>query len=72
MPCVSPDGKPTDSGMNMLRAVRDGNQTPEDMADATGMPLYRVRSGVRELLEAGLLMQSEDTVSLSEQGRSVV
>ncbi len=72
MPCVSPDGKPTDSGMNMLRAVRDGKQTPEDMATATGMPLYRVRSGMRELLEARLLVQSDDTVSLSEQGRSLL
>ncbi|MFW6056272.1 MAG: hypothetical protein ACOC9B_03055 [Chloroflexota bacterium] len=72
MPCVSPDGKPTDSGMNMLGAVRDGNQTPEDMAAATGMPMYRVRSGVRELLEAGLLVQSDEAVSLSEQGRSLL
>ena len=72
MPCVSPDGKPTDSGMNMLRAVHDGKQTPEDVAAATGMPMYRVRSGLREMIDAGYLVQSDDTVNLSDQGRSVL
>ena len=72
MPCVSPDGKPTDSGMNMLRAVHGGKQTPEDIAAAAGMPMYRVRSGLREMVEAGYLVQSDDTVSLSDQGRSVL
>lgn len=72
MPCVSPDGKPTDSGMNMLRAVGGGKQTPEDIVAETGMPMYRVRSGLREMVEAGFLVQSDETLSLSEQGRSVL
>ena len=72
MPCVSPDGRPTDSGMNMLRAVHSGKQMPEDIAAATGMPMYRVRSGLREMVEAGFLVQSDEMVSLSDQGRSVL
>ena len=72
MPCVSPDGKPTDSGMNMLRAVAGGKQTPEDIVAETGMPMYRVRSGLREMAEAGFIVQSDDLVSLSDEGRALL
>jgi predicted transcriptional regulator len=68
MPCVNPDGKPSDSGMNMLRAIQGGKQTAEDIAAATGMPMYRVRSGLREMAEAGFVVQSNDVVSLSDEG----
>lgn len=69
MPCVNPDGKPSDSGINMLRAIHSGKQTAEDIAAATGMPMYRVRSGLREMSEAGFVVQSDDVASLSDQGR---
>ena len=73
MPCVNPDGKPTDSGINMLRAVQSGKQTADDIAVATGMPMYRVRSGLRELVDAGLLLRGDDdVVSLSDQGEALV
>ena len=72
MPGVRPDGKPTDSGMNMLRAVGGGKQTPEDIVAETGMPMYRVRSGLREMAEAGFIVQSDDLVSLSDEGRALL
>ena len=53
MACVRPDGEPTRPGMDMLRAVAAGARSAEEVTQMTGLPLFRVRGGLRELAEAG-------------------
>jgi predicted transcriptional regulator len=72
MPCVSPDGKPTSSGMALLQSLKDGALTPKEIADKTGQPLFRVRSGLRELKNAGFVEETEDKYSLSKNGKTLV
>jgi predicted transcriptional regulator len=72
MACVSPDGKPTESGTKMLRALQAGLKSPEEIAKSTGLPLFRVRSGLRELAQAGLADQKEDSYKLSEKGAGLI
>lgn len=72
MACVSPDGKPTESGTKMLRALQAGLGSPEEIAKDTGLPLFRVRSGLRELTQAGLANQKEDEYTLSEKGAGLI
>jgi len=72
MACVSPDGKPTESGSKMLRALQAGLKSPEEIAKSTGLPLFRVRSGLRELAQAGLADQKEDSYKLSEKGAGLI
>jgi len=45
MACISPDGKPTESG---------------------------TRSGLRELTQAGLVIQKEDRYNLTEKGAELI
>jgi len=68
MACVSPDGTPTESGVQMLRALRSGLGPPEEIAKDTGLPLFRVRSGLRELSQAGLANQKNDEYEITEKG----
>ena len=72
MPCVSPDGKPTSSGMATLKALKDGALTPEDVAGKTGQPLFRVRSGLRELKNAGFIEETDGKYTLSKTGASTI
>ena len=72
MACVSPDGKPTESGTKILRALKAGLKTPEEIAKETVLPLFRVRSGLRELAEAGLAKQKDDKYELSEKGAKLI
>jgi len=72
MACISPDGKPTESGSKMLRALKTGLGTPEEIAKEAGLPLFRVRSGLRELTEAGLSSQKADKYELSSKGGEVL
>lgn len=72
MPCVSPDGKPTSSGIAMLQALKNGASSPEEIASKTGHPLFRVRSGLRDLKNAGFLEEKSDRYVLSESGAAVI
>ncbi|MCS7095912.1 MAG: hypothetical protein N3F10_02560 [Candidatus Bathyarchaeota archaeon] len=69
MPCISPDGKPTSSGMALLKAVGEGALSPEEVSQKTGRPLYLVRSGLRELKTAGLLEEVEGRYKLAEKAK---
>jgi len=68
MACISPDGKPTESGTKMLRALQTGLGSPEEIAREARLPLFRVRSGLRELNQAGLASQKGDKYELSPKG----
>ncbi len=72
MPCVSPDGKPTESGLKMLGALKAGKTSAEDIAAESGMPLYRVRSGLRDLAAAGFAAESNGSYTLTDQGLAAV
>ena len=72
MPCVSPDGKPTSSGMTTLKSLKDEALTPEEVADKTGQPLFRVRSGLRELKNAGFVEETQGKYALSETGKAAI
>jgi predicted transcriptional regulator len=56
----------------MLRALKSGLGAAEEIAKDTGLPLFRVRSGLRELSQAGLADQKEDRYKLSEKGANLI
>jgi len=72
MACISPDGKPTESGTKMLRALKSGLGSAEEIAKEAGLPLFRVRSGLRELSQAGLADQKNDSYQLSTKGEQLL
>jgi predicted transcriptional regulator len=72
MPCLSPDGKPTSTGMAVLKSLKDGASSPEEIVSKTGQPLFRVRSGLRELKNAGFVEETEDKYILSKSGNAAV
>jgi len=72
MACISPDGKPTESGTKMLRALKSGLGSLEEIAKDAGLPLFRVRSGLRELAQAGLANQEDDKYQLSPKGAELL
>ncbi|XHH10379.1 MAG: hypothetical protein ACFCUE_07050 [Candidatus Bathyarchaeia archaeon] len=72
MPCVSPDGKPTATGMNTLNALKDAALSPEEVSGKTGQPLFRVRSGLRELKNAGFVEEDGEKYALTQNGKSII
>jgi len=72
MACISPDGKPTESGTKMLRAIESGMGSAEEIASSAGLPLFRVKSGLRELTQAGLANLKDDKYELSSKGAELL
>lgn len=72
MACISPDGKPTESGTKMLRALKSGLGTAEEIAKDAGLPLFRVRSGLRELTQAELVNQKDDEYEITDKGAELI
>jgi len=72
MPCMSPDGKPTESGLATLRAIKGGASTQSDIAAATNRQLFLIRSGLRELVSAGLVATSGDRYNLTAAGEKAL
>jgi len=72
MPCISADGKPTTSGIATLKSLKDGALTPEEVASKTGQALFKVRSGLRELQNAGFVEQTEEKYDLSKSGKTAI
>ena len=56
MACVNADGTLSPSGRAMLDAVK-APASADQVAAITGLPLFRVRSGLRELVSAGLVKE---------------
>ena len=71
MPCIDSSGQMTEMARTMLAALENG-ATLSELAQKAGLALYRVRSGVRELVEAGLVEARNETYVLTETGQAAL
>lgn len=68
MACIALDGALTVSGRKVLAAFQAG-RTPEDVAAATDLPLFQIRSSLRELVASGLIESSAGGYRITANGR---
>jgi predicted transcriptional regulator len=69
MACVNDDGTITSSGKAVIKAAAGGEVTPKQIADAAGLPLFRVRASLRELVEAGLISEADGKYTATADGK---
>jgi len=58
--------------MTLLKSLKNGVLSPDEIANITGQPLFRVRSGLRELKKAGFVEEKEGKYRLSKNGEMLV
>lgn len=68
MACVNPDGTISESGRAVLRAASEPI-SPAEIAKAAGQPLFKVRSSIRQLVDAGFLEEKEGKYITSPAGK---
>jgi predicted transcriptional regulator len=56
----------------MLRALKAGLGSPEEIAQKSGLPIFRVRSGLRELTQAGLVVEKAGKYEITDNGTALV
>jgi predicted transcriptional regulator len=71
MPCVKPDGTLEPMAQAIVRALGTP-RTIDGVCEYLRLPLYRVRSTMRELAEAGLVVESDGVYRLTDSGRNRV
>jgi hypothetical protein len=67
MACIEPNGTLTRCGEQLLLAMWHPG-TAEEIAKLCHAPLFRVRSAIREFIEAGLAEKRDDTHVITPKG----
>lgn len=68
MACINPDGTLTASAQTVLQTT-EKPVTVAEIAQIAGYPVYRVRSSLRELVNAGLIAEQEGRYQITPQGK---
>lgn len=71
MPCVLPDGSVTPTAKKVLSAALQ-EKSAEEISELTGMPLFRVRSSIRELLNEGLIEEKGGKYLTTDKGKEKI
>jgi predicted transcriptional regulator len=56
----------------MLGALKAGAGSAEEIAQKAGLPLFRVRSGLRELTQAGLTTEAGGRYKITDKGTELI
>lgn len=71
MSCIDGSGKLSESGRRILAALSHP-VTLEEAARETGLPLYRIRSGAREMMRAGLIEENAGAYKSTRAGEALL
>ena len=67
MACVNPDGTITESAKALLRII-ENPKTPVEISKQLGQPLFKIRSSLREMVNAGLVKGEKDKFIITKEG----
>lgn len=70
MPCIDDSGNISDSGKALLSALSKEQLDVKSISSQIGVPLFKVRSSIRELVEAGLIQESNEKYNITEEGKN--
>jgi predicted transcriptional regulator len=71
MPCINSNGELSANGRRILAALALP-ATVEQIRDQTELPLYLIRSGIREMVGAGLVAADRGTFQVTESGQALL
>lgn len=71
MACINPDGTLTPSAKKILSTLSSPTAL-EEVAKSTSLPLFRIRSSIREMLEAGLVEKGEGKYAATKLGQEKI
>ena len=71
MACINPDGTITQSARAVLQSLQLA-RSPQELSASLGFPLFKIRSSLREMEEAGLIKKSGEQYIITDLGRELL
>ena len=71
MGCVNSDGSLTSSARELLKMLAEPH-TAQEVAQASGKPLFMARSSLREMVEAELIEEINGKYKTTVKGKSLI
>jgi len=71
MACIEPGGTLSPSGIEMLKAMKEP-MTDIEIAALSTQPVFKVRSSMRELVEAGFVTTDGKRYSITSKGKEAI
>ncbi len=65
MACINPDGTLTPTAKAVISALKI-HSSAQEIGQETGLPIYRIRATIRELIEAGLVLETDGNYQLTD------
>ncbi len=67
MACVNEKGQLTESAKKLFRAIGNQSLTPAEISKSAGIPLFKVRSSLREMTEAEYIAEESGQYRLTSK-----
>jgi len=59
MGCINPDGTLTETARKVLLSIKDTALNEKGIAQATGLPMFKVRASIRDMFGVGFLYETD-------------
>jgi predicted transcriptional regulator len=71
MGCINPDNSLTETAKKLLRIVSVPSPV-EQIAKKLDLPIFKIRSSIREMTKAGLITEMNEQYVISEKGKELL
>lgn len=72
MACVNEKGQINASAKKVLEALMSDTLTPEEISKNANMPLFKVRSGLREMVSVAYVIEENGSYNITNQGEAAL
>lgn len=72
MACVNEKGQLSPAGKKLLGSLAVESLTTQDISKNSGLPIFKVRSNLREMLNAELIIEENNQYKISEKGKQIL
>lgn len=70
--CVNEKGQLSPAGKKLLGSLAVESLTTQDISKNSGLPIFKVRSNLREMLNAELIIEENNQYKISEKGKQIL
>lgn len=72
MPCIDDSGRLSESGEKLIKSLLSEDLDAKEISSRIGVPIFKVRSSIRELIEAGLIAEAGEKYRIMEKGKEMI